>query len=54
MLGNKKGWETLRNLLENKPIGEWTADDKKLAQRLIPARNKFFSLGLYNRTEKNF
>lgn len=54
MLGNKKGWETLRNLLENKPIGEWTADDRKLAQRLIPARNKFFSLGIYNRTEKNF
>lgn len=54
MLGYKKGWTTLRSLLENKPIEDWTADDKQLAQRLIPTRNKFFSLGLYARTEKNF
>ena len=54
MLGYKKGWGILRNLLEYKPIEDWTADDKQLAQRLIPTRNKFFSLGLYARTEKNF
>lgn len=54
MLSRKKEWGQLRNLFEYKDIGEWTADDKKLAARLVPERNKFFSLGLYNRTEKNF
>ena len=54
MLGSKKGWAALRNNLEHKDIKDWTADDKALARRLIPARNKFFSLGLYARTEQNF
>ena len=54
MLGSKKGWAVLRNNLEHKDIKDWTADDKALARRLIPARNKFFSLGLYARTEQNF
>ena len=54
MLSRKKEWGQLRNLFEYKDIDKWTADDKKLAARLVPGRNKFFSLGLYNRTEKNF
>lgn len=54
MLVRKKEWAQLRNLFEYKDIGEWTAEDKKLAARLVPHRNKFFSLGLYSRTEKNF
>ena len=54
MSGHKKGFSILRNNLEHKAIGNWTADDKKLARRLIPARNKFFSLGLYAKTEQNF
>ena len=40
--------------LDKKDFKDWTADDKKLARRLIPARNKFFSLGLYAKTEQNF
>ena len=40
--------------LDKKDFKDWTADDKKLARRLIPARNKFFSLGLYARSEQNF
>ena len=40
--------------LDKKDFRDWTADDKKLARRLIPARNKFFSLGLYAKTEQNF
>ena len=54
MSGHKKGFSILRNNLEHKAIENWTADDKKLARRLIPARNKFFSLGLYAKTEQNF
>lgn len=54
MSGRKKGFSILRNNLEHKAIEHWTADDKKLARRLIPARNKFFSLGLYAKTEQNF
>lgn len=54
MSGHKKGFSILRNNLEHKAIENWTADDKKLARRLIPARNKFFSLGLYARSEQNF
>lgn len=40
--------------LDKKDFKDWTTDDKKLARRLIPARNKFFSLGLYAKTEQNF
>ena len=40
--------------LDKKDFKDWTADDKKLARRLIPARNKFFSLGLYAKSEQNF
>lgn len=54
MSGHKKGFSILRNNLEHKAIENWTADDKKLARRLIPARNKFFSLGLYAKSEQNF
>ena len=44
----------LINNLDKKDFKDWTADDKKLARRLIPARNKFFSLGLYAKSEQNF
>ena len=56
ILGRKKGWGELRALLNNeyKKLEDWTSDDKKLAARLIPGRSKFYSLGLYARTEQNF
>ena len=47
-------FKQLINNLDKKDFKDWTADDKKLARRLIPARNKFFSLGLYAKTEQNF
>ncbi|UTC46110.1 hypothetical protein E4N72_05820 [Treponema vincentii] len=47
-------FKQLINNLDKKDFKDWTADDKKLARRLIPARNKFFSLGLYARSEQNF
>ena len=47
-------FKQLINNLDNKDFKDWTADDKKLARRLIPARNKFFSLGLYAKSERNF
>ena len=47
-------FKQLINNLDKKDFKDWTADDKKLARRLIPARNKFFSLGLYSKTEQNF
>ena len=47
-------FKQLINNLDKKDFKDWTADDKKLARRLIPARNKFFSLGLYTKTERNF
>ena len=47
-------FKQLINNLDKKDFKDWTADDKKLARRLIPARNKFFSLGLYAKSEQNF
>ena len=47
-------FKQLINNLDKKDFKDWTADDKKLARRLIPARNKFFSLGLYTKSEQNF
>lgn len=47
-------FKQLINNLDKKDFKDWTAEDKKLARRLIPARNKFFSLGLYTKTEQNF
>ncbi|UTC51009.1 hypothetical protein [Treponema sp. OMZ 855] len=47
-------FKQLINNLDKKDFKDWTADDKKLARRLIPTRNKFFSLGLYAKTEQNF
>lgn len=47
-------FKQLINNLDKKDFKDWTADDKKLARRLIPTRNKFFSLGLYARSEQNF
>jgi len=54
LIGHKKDWYALRNLLENKNIREWTGEDKKLASRILPPRSKYFSLGIYAKTEKNF
>lgn len=56
MIGRKRDWGKLRALLNNeyKKLEDWSPDDKKLAARLIPGRNKFYSLGLYARTEQNF
>lgn len=47
-------FKQLINNLDKKDFKDWTAEDKKLARRLIPARNKFFSLGLYAKSEQNF